>query len=273
MRHTGSVCPCGSAAIASASLRQPKGPLGYLIWDCESEFPEIIGIEGTHGGVDIDFTISAPSCGALDISWHSLRIVALRAGRLERRSKEFLPDRSRALDIVRKLLESFDPVYLSHTIRSISKEGHGGAVWTLQEGQALSGIQIGHAIEKSSPPPREQYQQRFKWLESVGNLAAVDGAVLIDSQLHVLGFGCFVDIPDLPTDVLCLTGTGELEKRPSTALGGGRHRSAIEFCRRFAPAAGIVVSEDGRISLFWATPNEPPFCAPLSVLGFSADFS
>ena len=252
-------------------LAPTQGPLGYLLWDCESEFPEIIGVEGTHGGVDFDFTISAPNWGALDISWHCLRIVALRAGRIDCRSKESLPDQSRALDIVRKLLDSFDPAYLGHTIRSIRKDGHGGAVWILRDGQGLDGIQIGHAIEKSNAPPREKHEQRFKWLGSVGHLAAVDGAVLIDSQLRVLGFGCFVDIPDLPTDVLCLTGTGEVEKRLSATLGGGRHRSAIEFCRRFAPAAAIVVSEDGRISLFWAAPHEPIFCAPLSVLGFTAD--
>ena len=254
-------------------LTPTQGSLGYLIWDSVREYPEIIGLEGSHGGVDVDFTISAPSYGALDISWHCLRIIAFRAGRLDCRSKDFLPNESSALNVVWRLLGSFEPVYLGHAIRSITKEGHGGAVWTMGEGRDLKGIQIGHPIQRSSPPSREQYQQRFKWLESVGNLAAVDGAVLIDSQLRVLGFGCFVDLPDSPREVSCLVGSSKIEKRQSKSLGGGRHRSAIEFCCRFAPAAAIVVSEDGRISLMWAAPNEPPFWAPLSVLGFSADLT
>jgi hypothetical protein len=254
-------------------LTPTQGPLGYLVWDSESEKPEITGIEGRQGGEAGDFMIAAPNYGALDISWHCLRIVAFRAGRLDCRSEEFLPDQNRALDMVRRLLGSFDVTYLRHVIRSISEEGHGGAIWVVREGQSLEGIQIGHAIEKSSPPPRAPHLPRFKWLESVGNLAAVDGAVLIDSQLRVLGFGCFVNLPDSSREVGCLTGSNKVEKRPSTALGGGRHRSAIEFCSRFAPAAAIVVSEDGRISMIGAAPNDAPFWAPLSLLGFSDDLT
>jgi DisA bacterial checkpoint controller nucleotide-binding len=250
-------------------LTPTQGPLGYLVWDVESDKPEITGIEGRQGGDVCDFTIAAPNYGALDINWHCLRIIALRAGRLDRRSKEFLPDASRALDVVRGLLESFDPVYLGHTIRAIAKEGHGGAVWMLREAQAIDGIQIGHPIQRREPPTRERYEQRFKWLESVGNLATVDGAVLLDSHLRVLGFGCFIDVPDSPQEVFRLVGMNKVDRISSEVLGGGRHRSAIEFCCRFAPAAAVVVSEDGRISMMWATSGNPPFWAPLSILGFS----
>lgn len=232
--------------------------------------PEITGIEGRQGGDPCDFTIAAPNYGALDINWHCLRIIALRAGRVGRRSNEFLPDVHRALDITRQLLDSFDPVFLGRTIQAIARGGHGGAVWVAREGHALDGIQIGHPVKKSGPTPRErQYQQRFQWLESVGNLAAVDGAVLIDSHLRVLGFGCFIDVSESPREVTCLAGAQKVEKRPSTSLGGGRHRSAIEFCCRFAPAAAIVVSEDGRISLMWASTPDSPFWTAVSILGFS----
>jgi hypothetical protein len=263
-------------SLSRDSLRKltpTQGPLGYLIWDCESDRLEVTGVEGRQGGDVCDFTIAAPNYGALDINWHCLRIVALRAGRIDRRSKEFLPDTSRALDVVRGLLESFDPVYLGHTIRAIAKEGHGGAVWMLREGQGLDGIQIGHPTQRQEPPPRERHEQRFKWLESVGSLAAIDGAVLLDSHLRVLGFGCFIDLPESPQEVFCLAGMNKVEKTSSEKLGGGRHRSAIEFCRRFAPAAAIVVSEDGRISMMWAAPQNPPFWAPLSILGFSGELA
>lgn len=250
-------------------LTPTQGGFGYTVWDYESGIPEITGIEGRQGGEVCDFTISAPSHGALDVSWHCLRIVAVRAGEVSCRSKEFLPTESIALNVIWKLLDSFEPVYLGHAIRSIAKGGHGGAVWTVGEGRNLDGIQIGHAICRSTPPARENYRQRFKWLESVGHLAAVDGAVLIDSHLRVLGFGCFVQIPDSDRIVRCLADANKFEDRPSKSLGGGRHRSAIEFCCRFAPAAAVVVSEDGRISLMWAVPGESPYWTPFSILGLS----
>jgi len=253
-------------------LTPTQGPLGFLVWNCESKIPEIVAVEGSHYGITDDFTIAAPNYGALDISWHLLKMVALRAGRIDCRSTDFRPDQHSALNVISKLLESFDPVYLTHAMRSITKHGHGGAIWTLRHGCSIEGIQIGHQVKESSPPVRENHTQRFKWLESVGNLAAVDGAVLIDSQLQVLGFGCFVDLPDSERDVACLVGSSGVEKRPSKSLGGGRHRSAIEFCCRFAPAAAIVVSEDGRISLFWAVPGQTPSWAPFSILGFSGEF-
>lgn len=254
-------------------LAPTQGPLGFLVWDRYSKTPEVIAIEGSQYGIVGDFTIEASGYGALEFGWHCLRIMALRAGRLDRRSKEFLPDTSNALNVVWKLLDSFEPVYLRHTIRSIAREGHGGAVWILRKGHTTNGIHIGYSVRTSNPPSRERSDQRFKWLESVGNMAAIDGAVLMNSQLEVLGIGCFLQVPNQPREVFCLTGTNKVERRESTSLGGGRHRSALEFCCQFAAAAAIVVSEDGRISIMWAAPNELPFWTPLSVLGFTGDLN
>lgn len=250
-----------------------QGPQGYLIWDHDSGKPEITGIEGRQGGDVCDFTIASPNYGAIDINWSCFRIIALRAGSVDRRSKEFLPDRGGALDIVRRLLDSFDPVFLGHTISAIAREGHGGAVWILREGQQLNGIHIGHSVKRCDPPIKSDYQRRFKWLDSVGNLAGIDGAVLLDSRLRVLGFGCFIDISEAPREVLRVTGLNRVQSQTSETLGGGRHRSAIEFCYRFAPAAAIVVSEDGRISISWAAADKVLYWAPFSILGFSDELN
>jgi DNA integrity scanning protein DisA with diadenylate cyclase activity len=105
-------------------------------------------------------------------------------------------------------------------------------------------------------------------LKSVGYLAAVDGAVLLDSQLRVLGFGAFVNIPDQQDKVAYRSAEGVDMVEPRQ-LGGGRHRSALQFCREYAPAAAVVVSEDGRITVMKAGPDRKVMCAPISVLGFS----
>jgi hypothetical protein len=249
-------------------LTQVQGPLGYLVWDVESNTPEIIGVEGRQGGDPCDFTVAAPSDGALDISWWCIRLVAVRAGRVDRLSSTMLPDMHKALDIIRQLLGNFAPVFLGRTIQSIASEGHGGAVWIVGEGRAVDGIQIGYPVTLDQRPLPERFEQRLPWLKSVGYLAAVDGAVLLDSQLRVLGFGAFVNIPDQQEKVAFLTGKG-VEMVEPRQLGGGRHRSALQFCLEYAPAAAVVVSEDGRITVMGAGHGRNIVCAPISILGFS----
>jgi len=195
--------------------------------------------------------------------------VALRAGRVSRLSQVSQPDVHTALNHLRQLLGDFAIVFLGSTIRAIVSGGHGGAVWILRETQNHTGIQVGHPIHRDDRPLPEGFEQRSKWLESVGFLAAVDGAVLLDSHLRVLGFGAFIDIPDFPREVSFGSSSRNIEKILSKELGGGRHRSAVEFCSRFAPAAAIVVSEDGRISVIWAAAQDDPFWVTLSILGFS----
>lgn len=251
-------------------LTPVQGSLGYLTWDRGSERPEITGIEGRQGGDSCNFVISSPDNGALDISWSCFRLVAVRAGRLYRQSQVLLPDVHAVGDIVRQLLQTFAPVFLGRAIGAIVQDGHGGALWVLREGQNLDGIEIGHPIRRDERPLPQQHEQRTKWLESVGHLAAVDGAVVLDAQLRVLGFGAFIDVSDQPKPITCFSGAGQQgEIRLSKDLGGGRHRSAVEFCGRFAPAAAIVVSEDGRISLIWASAHDQLFWIPMSILGFS----
>jgi hypothetical protein len=238
------------------------------VWDIESKTPEVIGVEGRQGGNPFDFAVAAPSDGALDISWWCFRLVAVRGGRVDRLSSTGLPNMQGELDIVRQLLGDFAPVFLGRTIEAIASEGHGGAVWIVGKERAVDGIQIGYPVTLDKRPVPERFEQRLPWLKSVGYLAAVDGAVLLDSQLRVLGFGAFVNIPDQQDKVAYRSAEGVDMVEPRQ-LGGGRHRSALQFCREYAPAAAVVVSEDGRITVMKAGPDRKVMCAPISVLGFS----
>jgi DisA bacterial checkpoint controller nucleotide-binding len=248
-------------------LTPVQGPLGYLTWDSLSGKAEITGIEGRQGGDPCVFTIAAPNNGALDHSWSCMRLVTLRAGKVDRLSATALPDVHRALDVVRGLLGNFAPIFLGRTIRAIADQGHGGAIWIVGEGRTIEGIQLGYPIEQKENILPQDFAQRAQWLESVGHLAAVDGAVLLDSGLRVLGFGAFVNIPDHQAEVTYYS-AGAVQKIKPESIGGGRHRSALEFCRSYTPAAAIVVSEDGRISVIWGT-VEGVHCTPLSLLGLS----
>jgi hypothetical protein len=141
----------------------------------------------------------------------------------------------------------------------------------LRDGVAPDGINIGYAVRPDERQLHERHEIRSQWIASVGNLAATDGAVLVDARVKVLGFGAFIDIPERATNVTCYSHEGRSEQKESTNIGGGRHRSAVAFCERFAPAAAIVVSEDGRISFIWSTAPTDIGFAPLSVLAIVTD--
>jgi hypothetical protein len=208
-------------------LTPVQGPLGYLTWDCASEKPQITGIQGRQDGDPCDLIIASPNNGALDISWWCMCIVALRAGRIYRLSENSQPDVVRALTFVQQLLGSFGPVFLLSAIRAIAGEGHGGAVWILRENRDTDGVQVGRPIRRDERPLPGRHEQRSRWLESVGHLAAVDGAVLLDSRLRVLGFGAFIDVSGLAErgylDSRCKQGRKASIERPrgwSPPLGG-----------------------------------------------------
>lgn len=258
---------------ALRKLTPAQGLLGYLTWDCSSESgeAEITGIQGREGGDPPDLIISAPKNGALDIDWSAARLLAFRAGRLDRLSQASLLGVHEALRIVQALTGAFEPAFLVHAVRAIASAGHGGALWILREGCPHDGIHIGYPLRRDERPLPQRHDIRSDWLNSLGYLASIDGAVLVDSRAKVLGFGAFIDVPESPKIVMDCSNKGDTKQLESTKLGGGRHRSALEFCVRFAPAAAIVVSEDGRISAIWAAAGAAPCFAPFSPLGIPTD--
>ena len=253
-------------------LTPAQGPLGYVVWNCNSGTHEIVGIWPRYGGDRFELVVAASSSGAIDINWSCARLIALRAGRIDLLSNTSLPDVHAALDIIRTVTgNEFEPVLLARVIRTIYDIGHGGAIWILPVGRSAEGIQIGYGLALNDYSFPIRYEQRTSWLRSYGYLAATDGAVLLNAKLKALGFGAFIDVPDKPKRVVSHSHGNMTKVVNSTDLGGGRHRSGIEFCTRFAPAAAVVVSEDGRISLMWADANRTPHFSPLSLLGVLTD--
>jgi hypothetical protein len=262
-------------ALTRATLRKltpAQGRLGYLTWDCVSGTPEITGVQGREGGDPVQFTIAAPMNGALNIDWMVARLVTLRAGIIERSSSNLKPEMISALiDVSRLMGGGMEPVRLNSAIRAIADDGHGGAIWIIRKGSIPdSSVQFWYRVQPDDRPLPDHYPN-FSFLQSIGHLTAVDGAVVVDQNIRVLGFGAFIEIPKTPKLVNAITDENKEQKVPSTKLGGGRHRSAVEFCARFAPAAAIVISEDGRISVFWSMNAEDLFCAPLLTAGGFSD--
>lgn len=90
-------------------------------------------------------------------------------------------------------------------------------------------------------------------IDLVASLTAVDGAVLMNPEFDVLGFGTRIAIDaknaDMELDFVdWIDGEFQRRKGPMSALGM-RHLSAAEFVRTNGGLA-IVVSQDGNLRIF-----------------------
>lgn len=88
-------------------------------------------------------------------------------------------------------------------------------------------------------------------LRSIGDLSAVDGAVVMDEDLRVLGFGAKLGGSAGSFDVMVLDAlSGESATASYSDLGGTRHQSAARFVLQNPESMIFVASQDGRLTLF-----------------------
>jgi hypothetical protein len=167
--------------------------------------------------------------------------------------------------------------------------GTGGALWILPTGSSISGDMegLGNPIrmrDDSWEPYREMWESRtstirllnpgcdqghdFLWraaqewdflrryalTKSISSLAMVDGAIVINGSPEVLAFGVICNKFLAPaTKVLRSNDPTQPfigEEVNASEFGGSRHRSAIDFCSSHSPAAALVASHDGGLTVF-----------------------
>jgi hypothetical protein len=86
----------------------------------------------------------------------------------------------------------------------------------------------------------------------VTSLAAVDGLVLLDPSLRVIGFGVKIRSESSIGNVydgLDFLRRGTQAKRIDPSRFGTRHGSMLRYCRADRHALGVVVSQDGHVRL------------------------
>lgn len=91
--------------------------------------------------------------------------------------------------------------------------------------------------EQGAREPRilDWYRQTVR---AVARLASIDGAVLLDRDLRVVGFG---------TILACAPYVGLVN--PQDRPRGARHNAAINFVGEFESATAVVISQDARITV------------------------
>jgi hypothetical protein len=215
--------------------------------------PAIVGIGVFHfrGAVPHAFHVVSKAPATLEFSWSSMQLGTLRSGELSILSRAGLRADA-AADWITACFESKGlRLLIGSAARIIAEQGHGGSLWAVAPGETLSdGLTVGYPVDVQPELLTEipKYENRQSWGFSIGNLAGVDGAILVAGDGQVLGFGTFIDLPKEPIAVVEYTPDGAGHTVLSDQLGGGRHRSAIAFCASHAPSSALVVSDDGGVS-------------------------
>ena len=102
----------------------------------------------------------------------------------------------------------------------------------------------------SHPRLQELEQEVFELSRAIANLAAIDGAVLLDKRFGLLGFGAEVSAELQPPErvLRALDSNGDVSVPDDFEKVGTRHRAAYRFVNDHPNGLAIVVSQDGGVS-------------------------
>lgn len=166
---------------------------------------------------------------------------------------------------------------IAHLLEGLTRLRHGGTVivlgrsWTEFEKHFSSWIcapcpvgPIGSLIDSLIDPPDWQRDSQIRQMhteaarrnlesveQSLAELAAMDGALVLDADLCVLGIGAKLSARGEPL-VSCVWPSVPPTKEHLAVsdLGGTRHQSAARFVAQHGDALAFVVSTDGPITAF-----------------------
>jgi hypothetical protein len=111
-------------------------------------------------------------------------------------------------------------------------------------------------------------QAVFEWSRVIANLAAIDGAVVVDKRFALVGFGAEVsaELPSPSRVWRALDREGTRREPADIEAVGTRHRAAYRFVNDHPGSVAIVVSHDGAVTfvanrdgdvVFWEQTNQP----------------
>jgi hypothetical protein len=188
-------------------------------------------------------------------------------------------------DVEHSLVGRVGQHMLRRAIRVVRGAHHGGLILAVDPRESLDGLRLKYRIEQDEPSHRyrtllfqildmvanatskssvgwedfvanasgelaQLEQAVFEWSRVIANLAAIDGAVVLDKRFGLLGFGAEVS-GDLPTPERvwrALDKEGQHRRSEEVESVGTRHRAAYRFVGAHPNSLAIVVSHDGGVS-------------------------
>jgi hypothetical protein len=118
------------------------------------------------------------------------------------------------------------------------------------EGSAAASVGWEDFVLDQSPDIERLEQAVFELSRLIAGLSAIDGAVVLDKRLRILGFGAEVsaELP-APAHVWRALDTEGTHCEPASVEDvGTRHRAAYRFVRDNPAGLAIVISHDGGVS-------------------------
>jgi hypothetical protein len=86
-------------------------------------------------------------------------------------------------------------------------------------------------------------------LRPIARLAAVDGAVVLTTDLDILGFGAMISVRSVPDVYLVGSSPERAVRIRIEEAGGSRHQAAVRFVGQNHESIALVISHDGHLSL------------------------
>ncbi len=153
---------------------------------------------------------------------------------------------------------------------SMREHGRGGALLVVPAGSEAWRESIVAMAYPVSPPFAKlaqlsqkdaAHEELGRTIEWVAGLTAVDGAVVMNDQYELLGFGAKIarrrGFPQVEQITLTEPIQGQVAERVQPdELGGTRHLSAAQFANDQRDALALVASQDGRFTVFEWSPCE-----------------
>jgi hypothetical protein len=112
-----------------------------------------------------------------------------------------------------------------------------------------------------SPDLERLEQAVFELSRLLANLTAIDGAVVVDKRLGLLGFGAEVsaELPSPSRVFRALDAEGRERQLDDIENVGTRHRAAYRFVHGHPSALAMVISHDGGVTFVANRENEVVF--------------
>jgi hypothetical protein len=159
-------------------------------------------------------------------------------------------------------------VTVLRAVDEIRDLGHGGSLWISTEAPELSNVNCRYRVVVDPEGPRPLCRLAGgkdsvepdatdvrRAASRLASLTGVDGAVVLDRQLNVIGYGAFVEVPAILDEVEHFRRPNDSIIEAGNTVGGGRHRSALHYSRTNPPTVVIVVSQDGAAKVFISRTN------------------
>ncbi|MDQ7832785.1 MAG: hypothetical protein RDU30_13710 [Desulfovibrionaceae bacterium] len=154
------------------------------------------------------------------------------------------------------------PTQLIRMVTAMIHHGHGGTLVVVEPDDTSwrKGVHFKFTFSGWEKPGLEHQQIMSEaLLQRIGELSLIDGAVVVDTDLHLYGFGGKLEMENTTPNVIAVNASsGNIQYGLSLAeLGGMRHQSAARFVSEHRTTYVFVVSQDCRLSLFcWSNKHE-----------------